>query len=258
METLDYSVQTAILWGEMVKSAYSTYDANMRDTNPLTPQNLPDGWQVIANLQSDPVAGLFSEIQFIGYVVGSKADASQIGIVFRGTDGIMDWLVDFEARHVDFTDIPNGGRTEEGFTRMFRSLNLVAPGQTETQTLDQFFQTLQPSTVITVTGHSLGGALANLTGAWVAAKYPQFALELYTFAAPMTGDKTFVATFNSLVTNNFRIYNKPDIVPKVPSQLLGYEQVGGGIELNSLNFPNLPHSIGGYHSLDTYLYMLKQ
>jgi triacylglycerol lipase len=258
LETLTYSVQTAILWGEMVKSAYSTYDADTHDTNPLTPQNLPDGWQVIANLQSDPVAGLFSEIQFIGFVVGSKEDSSQIGIVFRGTDGILDWVVDFEAKHVDFTDIPNGGRTEDGFTCMFRSLRVVKPGQTEKQTLDQFFRTLDSSTTITVTGHSLGGALANLTGAWIAASYAEFPLELYTFAAPMTGDKTFVATFNSLVSNNFRIYNEPDIVPKVPSKWLGYEQVDGGIELNSLNFPNLPHSIGGYHSLNTYLYMLEQ
>ena len=258
MGTLTYSLQSAILWANMVKSAYSTYDANTDATNPLTPQNLPDGWQVIANLQSDPVAGLFSEIQFVGYVVGSKADASQIGIVFRGTDGILDWVVDFEAKHVDFTDIPNGGRTEEGFTCMFRSLKLVAPGETETQTLYQFFLTLDPSTTITVTGHSLGGALANLAGVWTAAHYPQFSLELYTFAAPMTGDKSFVTTFDSLVANNFRIFNEPDIVPKVPSALLGYEQVGGGIELNSHNYPNLPHSIAGYHSLDTYLYMLEQ
>ena len=258
MSSFTYSVQTAIQWAQLIQSAYATYEANNRDTNPATAQNLPGGWQIIANLQSDPVAGLFSEIQFVGFVVQSAADPAQYGIVYRGTDGLLDWLEDFEAEHTDFTDIPNGGRTEKGFTQMFRTVQVIQPGQTNGVTLQQFLQTLDSSSRITVSGHSLGGAIANLTGAWIAATWPEFALDLYTFAAPMTGDATFAATFNQLVPYNFRIYNQPDLVPKAPFHILGYDQVNTGQELNSLDFPDLPHSIAGYHSIKTYLYLLQQ
>ncbi|TCP52624.1 lipase (class 3) [Tumebacillus sp. BK434] len=258
MSTLTYSISTAILWGELVKSAYSTYELDTKNTNPPAAVDLPAGWQVVANLQSDPVAGIFSEIQFIGFLVQSTADAGQYGIVFRGTEGVMDWLADFEARHVEFTDVPNGGRTESGFTEMFRSLKAVKPGDTALQTLDEFLKTLPGDTTITVSGHSLGGAIANLTAIWIAAKHASFPLELYSFAAPMTGDATFAATFNLLVPNSFRIFNKPDIVPTVPFHQLGYDQVNSGYEVNSLDYPNLPRNILGYHAMDTYLYLLQQ
>lgn len=258
MSTITYSVSTAIAWGELVKSAYSTYSADTKNTNPAVPVDLPDGWTVLANIQCDPVAGFFSQIQFMGFVVQSAADPTQIGIVYRGTEGVMDWLADFEAEHTDFTDIQNGGRTELGFTRMFRSSNVIKPGETETRTLESYVQSLPASTCITVTGHSLGGAIANLTGAWIAATQPHLVCELYTFAAPMTGDATFAATFNTLVPNSFRIYNQPDVVPKSPLHIMGYDQVNTGIEVNSLDFPEIKKSILSYHSLDTYLFLLRQ
>jgi len=258
MSTSTYSVPTAIVWGQLIKSAYSTYEADKDDKNPLTPTNLPSGWQVVANLQSDAVFGFISKVEFVGFVVQATNDPQQIGIVYRGTDCTMDWLEDFEALHTSFTDVPNGGRTEKGFTQMFRSIRVIKPGATEFQTLDQFCQSLSATTHVTVTGHSLGGAIANLTGVWIAAHYPSLALELYTFAAPMTGNDTFASTFNALVTNSYRIYNKPDIVPKSPLHVMGYDQVNTGIEVNSLNDPDLPRSIGGYHSMNTYLTLLEQ
>jgi len=258
MSTINYSVQDAIIWGELVKSAYSTYDADKKNDNPPEARDLPAGWRVTANLQSDPAACFFTETEFIGFVVQAETDASRYGIVFRGTESVMDWLEDFEARHTAFDEIDNGGRTEGGFTEMFRSLHVLAPGAAETRTFPAFMETLPPDARLTITGHSLGGAIANLTAVWIAAKHPTLTCDLYTFAAPMTGNRDFADTFNSLVRNSFRIYNKPDIVPTVPLHLLGYEQVNTGIEVNSLDVPTLPRNIGGYHSLDTYLFLLRQ
>ena len=50
--------------------------------------------------------------------------------------------------------------------------------------------------------------------------------------------------------------NKPDWTPAPPGSILGSYQVPTGIEINSLNFPNIKQSIYCYHALYTYLYVL--
>jgi hypothetical protein len=175
--------------------------------------------------------------------------------VFRGTIGVFDWIDDFEFRLVNFTDVPNGGRTEDGFTQLYNSLSVRIPGSTEQSSLKEQMAALGSGLSLTVAGHSLGGALAILHAAVVASSDPSIELELYTFAAPMVGNATFVATFEKLVPNSYRIYNKPDIVPTLPSAWLGYEQVNTGIQINSQLYP-IKHSLECYHSLLTYLYVL--
>jgi hypothetical protein len=250
-----YNNDTAISWGNFVDVAYKMYVADPKNTNPSQPDYFPEGWKLVANLNVDPVIGFISEQQFIGFITQSTSDPSQIGFVFRGTIGVFDWFDDFEFLLVDFTDIPNGGKTEDGFTRLYNSLSTITPGSGAQQNLNEYVANLDAGVTVTVTGHSLGGALAILHAAVLANNNPNLNLELYTFAAPMTGNSTFVATFEKLVPNSYRIYNKPDIVPTLPGAWLGYEQVNTGIQINSLLYP-IKHSIACYHSMLTYLYVL--
>lgn len=250
-----YTTSTAIMWGEFVEVAYKMYLADTSDTNPPQPDYFPTGWKLIANLDVDPAIGIFSEKQLIGFITQSTTDPSQVGVVFRGTIGVFDWFDDFEFWQVDFPDIKNGGMVEEGFASLYSSLSVVIPGAAGQQSLKDFMVTLGGSRSITVVGHSLGGALAILHAAVIANNDSSLSPELYTFAAPMVGDATFVATFEQLVPNSYRIYNKPDLVPTLPGEWLGYEQVNTGIMINSLLYP-IKRSLECYHSLLTYLYVL--
>jgi hypothetical protein len=250
-----YTTSTAIQWGEFVEVAYQMYLDDPSNTNPSQPSYFPTGWKLIANLVVDPTIGLFSEHQMIGFLTQSASDPSQVGVVFRGTIGVFDWIDDFEFRLVNFTDIPNGGRTEDGFTQLYNSLSVRIPGSTAQSSLNEQMTALGSGLSLTVAGHSLGGALAILHAAVVASNDPSLNLELYTFAAPMVGNATFVGTFEKLVPNSYRIYNKPDIVPTLPWSWLGYEQVNTGIQINSQLYP-IKHSLECYHSLMTYLYVL--
>ena len=78
---------------------------------------------------------------------------------------------------------------------------------------------------------------------------------LYTYASPRVGDATFVAFSNARVPAQYRIVNRPDIVPRLPPL---YETSGTEIELDSTAYSAVAHRIACYHTLTTYLWLLNQ
>lgn len=54
---------------------------------------------------------------------------------------------------------------------------------------------------LTITGHSLGGAVGALLAYYFAARYPDMTVELISFGAPNVGDEGFAKEFNKKVNN---------------------------------------------------------
>lgn len=71
---------------------------------------------------------------------------------------------------------------------------------------------------VTVTGHSLGGAVASLAAAALSKQLEQGTdkVTLYTFGQPRTGNCVSAARHDSLVPNSYRVVNGEDVVPHVP------------------------------------------
>ena len=85
---------------------------------------------------------------------------------------------------------------------------------------------------VLLTGHSLGGAIANLTAAYFFIKNRPVH-SVYTFGAPRVGCKNFKNTYNKFdCGRSFRIVNRHDIVSRIPPRMLRYKHVG---ELHYLN-----------------------
>jgi hypothetical protein len=247
--------QTAIFWGKFIDIAYSMYISG--GTNPPQPTDFPEGWRLVKNINAEAVVGFFRQKEFIGFVVQSLEDPHKFALVLHGTTGVADFLDDFEFLMTDFNLVPNGGRAEYGFTRFYESISFVDAISGASQSLQDYLinlASLKQSPSFTITGDSLGGALATLHAMVLASR--GIPVEAYFFASPMVGNSTFVQTYNALVPNTYRIVNKPDIVPQLPGTLLGYEHVNTLFEINSLNFPEIKHSIGCYHSINTYIYAL--
>ena len=215
MSLRSYSNTDAIFYGELVEIAYQMYFSDTSNPNPPQPSNFPSGWQIIFNITVDAVVPLFSEVQFIGFIAQSTTNPDSAIIAFRGTEGDLDWIKDLEFKPVPFTQVPNGGNVEYGFLSVYETLHGVIPSTGERRKLGDLVGELSAGSSLVVAGHSLGGALAILHGAVVAAG-GGVNLSVYTYAAPMVGDQQFVTTFGSLVPESVRIYNFPDIIPDLP------------------------------------------
>ncbi|MFH4980271.1 hypothetical protein AB6A40_006980 [Gnathostoma spinigerum] len=71
---------------------------------------------------------------------------------------------------------------------------------------------------VTVTGHSLGGALASLAALKIALDKlrPSHQIKMISFGQPRVGDYQLAVSHNKLVPNSFRVVHRKDIVPHVP------------------------------------------
>lgn len=123
-------------------------------------------------------------------------------VIFRGTTGFRNWLLDLDAWPVDW---PPGGRVHRGFT------DALAQIWPELETA----LSLEATGTLFFCGHSLGGALAMLAASM---RMPD---AVYVFGAPRVGDRTFCQTIEP--DRAFNISNGRDIVPSLPPALKAVE-----------------------------------
>jgi hypothetical protein len=110
------------------------------------------------------------------------------------------------------------------------------------------------SASIEITGHSLGAALATLYTLENAFTGKIKNPALCTFASPTVGDSTFAAAFNGLGLTSWRVVNAPDLVPKLPPELLGFRHVDSLQQYSSTG--KVTPSLLCWHSLATYLSLI--
>jgi triacylglycerol lipase len=157
---------------------------------------------------------------------GFVAESTEaIVVAFRGTqpNRPMDWFVDLRATrgHWDHSI----GEVHDGFYRALRKVWGVAlpKGEVLPRRLVN-----RGSKTIWITGHSLGGALAELCAAQAmfVSKIP--VQGVYTFGQPRVGNQDFAAAVNEkLGSGIFRFVNDRDIVPRVPLFTMGFCHYGG-------------------------------
>jgi len=136
------------------------------------------------------------------------SEAGDAIVVFRGTvpGDIKDLATDLNARPVAWAD---GGNVHAGFAGAFASIG----GE-----IAAWLEQHAPGAPLTVTGHSLGAALATLAmSRWRARR-------LVTFGCPRVGDAAFAATIAAATA--MRYVDCCDIVCNVPPLGLGYADAG--------------------------------
>ena len=136
-------------------------------------------------------------------------------ITFRGTSNGRDAMVDLNFFK---TDAPGGnGRVHRGFQR---SLDGVW------DELLEAINELGAGKKLFVTGHSLGGALAQLAAFGFALK--EFPVAgVYVFGSPRVGNQAFRTAYNALLEGvTFLHINNEDIVPQIPPQVFGFHDLG--------------------------------
>ncbi|CAN4095939.1 unnamed protein product [Withania somnifera] len=173
---------------------------------------------------------------WIGYVVvcDDPKEIARLGrrdvvIAYRGTATSLEWL---ENLSVTLTCLPED-MTPENYDQPMVQSGFLSLYTTYTQ-YDQSLQGTIREEIgnildkyndepvsITVTGHSLGAALATLTAYDIATKFSHAPIvTVVSFGGPRVGNKSFRSQLEKSSTNVLRIVNVDDPVTKVPGFLI--------------------------------------
>jgi hypothetical protein len=282
----------ATFWGRFVDAAYAMFK---RDRTALTPEpqphDLPDSYELVAWLNMTDFGILHDETKFYGFISRSLQNRHEFVLAIRGTEGVIEWWDDVFTRLVPFTQVPQAGRVEKGFDKIYSSLKVVkrhlaadgaeramtaAPREAVTpsfaEQLEQLADSLEEAEVqekmrltptvrprrsFSVTAHSLGSALATLFVMENKWKDKFEVSTICTFASPRVGNTEFVHQFNRLPITSWRLVNTQDVVPKVPLHipwLFDYQHVDTAYEFSSKGV--VKWNPGCWHSMKTYLHWL--
>ncbi|KAF5738891.1 phospholipase A1-Igamma1 chloroplastic-like [Tripterygium wilfordii] len=237
---------------------------------------------------------------WIGYVAVSNDETSKrlgrrdITIAWRGTVTRLEWIADLMdfLKPISSLKIPCPDRTvkvEYGFVDLYtdkddscRFCKFSAREQilSEVKKLLDMYQNEEIS--ITITGHSLGAALAILsafdiaeTGVHVLKDSRAVPVSVFSFAGPRVGNVRFKERIESLGVKVLRVVNVHDMVPKSPGFLFNeqappmvmklaeglpwsYSHVGVELALDHKNSPFLKETGDpvGAHNLEAHLHLL--
>ena len=198
------------------------------------------------------------------------SDADCAYVVFRGSDKGADWGTNFEMNKqgLDFEQqvlqaaqdhgqtYPYGNATRSSNVQMHEGF--VDAYLTVRSTIHQYFKA-HPCSIVTVTGHSLGGALATLCA--LDLQYNFFdsdSVQLYTFGSPRVGNADFSQSFKRRVPHCYRVINGMDVIPAVPRPWQGYRHVDTEYRIgNRFSFRFVSKRIKD-HAISRYIQALKK
>jgi triacylglycerol lipase len=212
------------------------------ETDPIG-ENVGTAERVIKNTAKEVVKINRKIPVYFGFVLSSKKHNI---IVFRGTQRTIEWVLNINAVYATKESkvfSKSYGTIHPGFSTIYS--NIAA------QTLE-IAKKLNPSVPCYLSGHSLGAAIATLAAIDIAVNIPrlQKQVQLYTYASPRVGDRTFAREHNRVVPNSYRVVNLADAITLVPFTVFfktEYVHVGEEWAFLAQNGDMMPN-----HVVDTY------
>lgn len=188
-----------------------------------------------------------------------------IVVALRGTCTVLEWAENVRAGLVPAAS-KGGAKVECGFWNLYKTPGEDrAPSLSETvvaevrRLLDQY---RGEEVSVTVTGHSLGAALAvlvadELAGGGVAGRAGA-PVAVFSFGGPRVGNRAFASRVEARGARVLRVVNAHDVVPRFPPPLPGYADVGRELRLDSRASPYLRPDADAAccHDLEAYIHLV--
>ncbi|KAI3787470.1 hypothetical protein L1987_41963 [Smallanthus sonchifolius] len=168
---------------------------------------------------------------WIGYVAVCDDDKEiarlgrrDVVISYRGTATCLEWI---ENLRTTLTSLPNDvaperkrAMVQKGFLSMYMSATAICPSLQDVvrEEISRIISTYgnEPLSV-TITGHSLGAALATLTAYDITTTFKRSPMvTVLSFGGPRVGNRDFRSQLENSGTRILRIVNSTDVITKVP------------------------------------------
>ncbi|XP_031285903.1 phospholipase A1-Igamma1, chloroplastic-like [Pistacia vera] len=226
---------------------------------------------------------------WMGYVaVSSDIETERIGrrdivVAWRGTVAPSEWFMDLKTKLDRFGSKQSRIQVQHGFLSIYKSkseetrYNKLSASEQVMEELNRlviFFQERGEEVSLTITGHSLGGALSLLNAYEAATTFPNLFISVISFGAPRVGNIFFKEKLRVLGVKTLRVVVKQDIVPKLPGIVFNkilrklnpiterlnwvYRHVGVQLKIDKMKSPYLKQDsdLSGSHNLELYLHLL--
>ncbi|KAJ6932984.1 phospholipase A1-Ibeta2 [Populus alba x Populus x berolinensis] len=296
LDPLDENLRREVVrYGEFVQASYHAFHSNPAMSAQVA---LPDrSYRVTKSLYATSSVGLPKWVDdvapdlgwmtqrssWIGYVAvcEDRREIQRLGrrdivIALRGTSTCLEWAENMRAQLVetpgehDPTEIQP--KVECGFLSLYKTAGANVPSlsQSVVQEVTRLMELYSGEALsITVTGHSLGAALALLVGDELSTCAPHVPpVAVFSFGGPRVGNKGFANQINSKNVKVLRIVNSQDVITRVPGipiveQLndnmpLAYAHVGTELRVDTKMSPYLkPNAdVACCHDLEAYLHLV--
>ena len=191
---------------------------------PFLQQQLHHGYEVVGTIEVDRRwTRWLRKLPDQSVIGGVYEGESYIVIAFRGSSTPEEWLGNTLVNQIDL-ELLSGHKApvHSGFYKVFESIESLI------QTWVNYAN--DAGKKIIFTGHSLGGALAILSGLVFSANV----FEVVSFAAPRVGGAAFARIAQQLAVQHTRIAIEDDLVTKLPIETVffSYEHFGNEVLLN--------------------------
>ncbi|KAJ6327257.1 hypothetical protein OIU76_004410 [Salix suchowensis] len=303
LDPLDENLRREVVrYGEFVQAAYHAFHSNpaMSSATPPLPQQvtLPDrSYRVTKSLYATSSVGLPKWVDDVapdlgwltqrsswaGYVAvcEDRREIQRLGrrdivIALRGTSTCLEWAENMRAQLAEMPGEHDPAEThpkvECGFLSLYKTAgaNVPSMSQSVVQEVRRLMELYKGEALsITVTGHSLGAALALLVGDELSTCAPNVPpVAVFSFGGPRVGNKGFANQINAKNVKVLRIVNSQDVITRVPglplveelndNMPLAYAHVGTELRVDTKTSPYLkPNAdVACCHDLEAYLHLV--
>jgi triacylglycerol lipase len=183
-----------------------------------------------------------------GLLLEAAASPGEFVVAIRGTANVMEWAIDAE---FSLSEHPLAGKVESGFWTLYESMSFRTPGGKDVPLASGVADAIGEG-VVTVVGHSLGGALATYLTLDLAER-PGLRVRARFFASPRPGNGAFADLFDKTVADYLCWTYILDAVPHVPLGF-GYSPLHNLVEIRpSDSQARIAFGLGPSHHLVCYL-----
>ncbi|XP_044494645.1 phospholipase A(1) DAD1, chloroplastic-like [Mangifera indica] len=269
LDPLDHNLRTEILrYGQFVEAAYRSFDFDSAsptfakckyDRNSLlTRSGIGEtGYRITKNLRATAGVQLPTWVDrapswvstrssWIGYVAvcQDKEEIARLGrrdvvIAFRGTATCLEWIENLRATLTSLPD--DAAMVESGFLSLYTSRTDKCPSLKEMvrEEISRIVEMYGDEPLsFTITGHSLGAALATLTAYDINSTSSNAAMvTVISFGGPRVGNRNFRCQLERKGTKILRIVNSDDLVTKVPGFVTDNNDVANNQAVNVAGIP---------------------